>query len=323
MKKSHTYSMHINDGISISSHFAIPTAWLHGWLPSSDAAGIMLCKPFPAGSSHFAIPTAWLHGWLPTSDAAGIMLHTWQLYRCRRHQMLVASYADAPLGAAKWLVEDVRPPHRLPLGRRLVNRHKSFHHIFWIVIEASLLENICHFVLERHMPMMFSLIINISLNRRHERLAVRKGTIATLPTKGSMEVLRVNPFGRLYLQRLHKVSDRLAWVHTDENVNMVGSSVDSMNKMFPILACTNKVAVEFALPAVLNKSFTLAYGKNDVHINLCVGIGHCFLFALSHTYGMLVICGVHHFPAISKPLTGHLHGWLPLSDAYGIFLLQK
>ena len=136
-----------------------------------------------------------------------------------------------------------------------------------------------------------------------------------------MKMLRVNPFGRLYLQRLHKVGNRLAWVHTNENVYMVSRAVDGMDKMLAILAGTYQVSVEFALPAVLYKRFASAYRKDDMHVDLCVGVSHCvlFVFVVSHAYGMLFVCVFRPFPAISKPLKGYLHGWLPLSDASGIF----
>ena len=37
-------------------------------------------------------------------------------------QMMVASHAAAPLGVAKWLVDNACPDKRLPLGRRRFSR---------------------------------------------------------------------------------------------------------------------------------------------------------------------------------------------------------
>ena len=243
--------------------------------------------------------------------------------KCRRHQMLVASHADTPLGVSKWLVDDGCPAPRLPLGRRPINRHKTLHHIFRIEIDARFTKYIRQFILKRHTPMVLPLILDVSLNGRHERLAVGECSITTLPTERTMKEVLVNPFGRLYLQRLYKVGYRLTGMHADEDMYMVGCAVDGMNKMLAVFAGTNQVSVEFALPAVLDKSFASAYGKDKVHVDLCVGVSHCvlFVFIVSHAYGMLLIYVVRHFPAISKPLKGHQHGWLPSSDAYGILLI--
>ena len=59
-------------------------------------------------------------------------------------------------------------------------------------------------------------------------------------------------------------------------------------------------------------------GKAIPHTqNLAIGKGHTQL--MSPTQGQADIIEATLAPAISQPLWGQLYGWLPLSNAYGIF----
>ena len=59
-------------------------------------------------------------------------------------------------------------------------------------------------------------------------------------------------------------------------------------------------------------------GKDESHTkNLAIGKEHTQL--MSPTQGQADIIGDNSIPAISQPLWGQLYGWLPLSNAYGIF----
>ena len=59
-------------------------------------------------------------------------------------------------------------------------------------------------------------------------------------------------------------------------------------------------------------------GKAIPHTqNLAIGKGHTQL--MSPTQGQAYIIEATLAPAISQPLWGQLYGWLPLSNAYGIF----
>jgi len=53
--------------------------------------------------------------------------------------------------------------------------------------------------------------------------------------------------------------------------------------------------------------------------NIACLYGRRHVLRMSLTYGK-VLGVVSLCPAISQPLWGQLYGWLPLSDAYGIFI---
>ena len=275
-----------------------------------------------------------MNSWLLSSDAYGIVrrmsLVTYGIVRqlsfaedAVRHQMLVASHAATPLGVAKWLVGDAYTDKRLPLGRRLgrrlFGRDKSLHHIFRLVVDARLPEEICQFLLKRHLPVMLPLILDITLYCRNQRFAIGESPISTLPTETAMKEIVVYPLRRLDFQRLHKVSHRFTRMHANENMNMVGSAVDSMYEVLAVLACADDIAVEIVLPSFIDESLAMADGKNEVHVDLGVGVGHLLILisVKSHTYGMLLIL-IPSFSSHFAVPTAQLHGWLPSSDAYGI-----
>ena len=291
-------------------HHLMPTASLSPSITYNNSVRHRVILTLPIAVGHrvlLTLPIAVGHRLLLTVPiAVGHRLLLTVPIDAVRHQMVVASHAATPLGVAKWLVADVRPTKSLPLGRRPIGRHKALHHVFRLVIYTRLGEDVRYFVLKRHTTMMFLLVLDIALDCWHQRFAIRKCAIATLPTKAPMQEIAVNPLGRLYFQRLHQIGNGFPWVHTDEDMDMVSCTIDGMNEMFAVFACPNDIAIEFALPAIVNHSFAMAYGEDNMHVDLCVCISHDLLLFLlvSHTYGMRSLVCAFIIPAISQPLRG-------------------
>ena len=93
-----------------------------------------------------------------------------------------------------------------------------------------------------------------------------------------MQILFINPPRRLYFQRLNQLADGFGRMHPDEQVDVVGRSVDGMDEMLLVSTCPSEVAVQFLFPRLADERFPPANGENNVHVDLGVCVGHLSLW---------------------------------------------
>jgi len=93
----------------------------------------------------------------------------------------------------------------LKLRNRLIVN--TFHEEIVMIINPRLFENLNYFFVECLATMMLFLILNVSLHYRNHRFTIGKSCIAALPSKPTLEIIVVQPFGGLAFERLDKVAD--------------------------------------------------------------------------------------------------------------------
>lgn len=71
-------------------------------------------------------------------------------------------------------------------------------------------------------------------------------------------------------------------MHSNKQMHMVSSSIDGVDKMFAVLASTSHIAVQFVRPIIENQAFALPNGKDNVHIDLRIGISHFFIIYIAY-----------------------------------------
>lgn len=149
------------------------------------------------------------------------------------------------------------------------------HQIFWVVIDAGFAKNFGHFFLKRHTSVMLTLVLYIRLYGRDKRSAIRECPVTRLPRKIPVKKFFVYPSCRMPFQFLYQRSYAFRRVHSDKQMNVVGSAANGVNEMFPVLTGSSQIFIQFVDPIVGDESLASRYGEDNVHIDLRIGVSHC------------------------------------------------
>lgn len=132
--------------------------------------------------------------------------------------------------------------------------------------------------------MMFFLVHHVIIDLAYLAMPVGKSTVAFLPLKFPFyKSFFVDPFRGFALYYLHQIRNGLCGVQTNEEVNMVGHTIDGNHFMLMILYNPSCVFEKLFFPRWLNQANPILNGKYKLNVELGKGVGHGAMIWLEHS----------------------------------------
>ena len=129
------------------------------------------------------------------------------------------------------------------------------------------------FVPETSTNMMAFLVTNVIDHPRKLRVPIRKGTEALLPAKAACNPpIPIDKIGGTVLYIAHQVGQSHGGLEVDQNVRVVRHTMDRQQFLLSFPHNAGHVLVKFFLILLLNQVLAALDGKDDLNVELRIGV---------------------------------------------------
>lgn len=151
----------------------------------------------------------------------------------------------------------------------------SIPEISYIVFNAVFKQQMPVFILKRHRPVVFCLIINVLFQCQTMGRADREDAVSALPVKRrGTGRFRFQPFRRAGFDFLNQIGRCTGAGHGDQQVNMVGNRASLEQCPFLVSNNTADVCVEFVADVISQQRLPVLRRKDQMCENLGEGLRH-------------------------------------------------